>query len=111
MAQLEDLNRKRLEKIAELFRVFSEPTRLAIIQALKPGPKNVNQLVEILGTTQANVSKQLRMMYDANILARSREGNQVFYSIEDQFIHPLCELICDKLNRDSQTEGSQDYSI
>ena len=62
------LNRDSLERIAEVFRVFSEPTRLAIIQALKGGPRHVNELVEELGTSQANVSKQLRILYDARIL-------------------------------------------
>ncbi len=111
MAAVETINREMLEKIAELFRVFSEPTRLAILQALKPGPKNVNDLVAILGTTQANVSKQLRTLYDANILTRDRRGNQVFYSIDDDFIFPLCEMICDKLNRDKVSEGKQDFTI
>jgi len=111
VSKVETVNREMLEKIAELFRVFSEPTRLAILQALKPGPKNVNDLVIILGTTQANVSKQLRTLYDANILTRERRGNQVFYSIDDDFIFPLCEMICDKLNRDTESRGKTDFTI
>lgn len=51
------LNRQALEKIAEVFRVFSEATRLQILQELKAGPLNVTQLVEALKVSQANVSK------------------------------------------------------
>ncbi len=105
------MDRVALERVAEVFRAFSEPTRLAILQELKEGPRNVNTLVTALGTTQANISKQLRVLYDAGILNREKSGNQVFYSIDDDIVFPLCELVCNKLNRE-QTLGSRyDFSI
>jgi DNA-binding transcriptional ArsR family regulator len=94
------LSREALERVADLFRVFSEATRLAILQSLMSGTKSVNELVEELSATQANISKQLRVLYDAKILAREKRGNQVFYSIDDDIVRPLCELVCGKLNRD-----------
>ncbi|MGY8689399.1 MAG: ArsR/SmtB family transcription factor, partial [Verrucomicrobiales bacterium] len=63
------LSREALERVADLFRVFSEATRLAILQSLMSGTKSVNELVEELSATQANISKQLRVLYDAKILA------------------------------------------
>lgn len=105
------LDREALERVANLFRIFSEATRLAILQALIPGTKSVNELVEELGTTQANISKQLRILYDARILAREKRGNQVFYSIDDDIVEPLCNLVCSKLNRDAARSEVFEFSI
>lgn len=105
------LDRAALEEVAEMFRVFSEATRLAIVQELKSGEHSVNQLVEALDCTQANVSKQLRVLHDAGLLARQKRGNQVFYSINDDVIFPLCELVCDKLNRDARARSASMYAI
>ena len=104
------LDRQALEKIAEIFKAFSEPTRLQIIQELKAGPKNVSELVTALQTSQANVSKQLRMLYDMDILKKEKAGTMVFYAIDDDTVFPLCDLVCQKLNR-RQQRVVEDYSI
>ena len=105
------LDRSSLEKIAELFRVFSEATRLAILQELKHGPRSVTELVESIGSSQANVSKQLRILFEADLLHREKTGNQVIYSIKEEMIFQLCELVCDKLNRRARESIQFDYRI
>ena len=105
------LDRDALEKIAEVFRIFSEPTRLSILQSLKEAPKSVNVLVEEAETSQANVSKHLRVLYDAGFLNREKRGNQVFYSIQEELVFTICELVCDKLNRDAKTSESFEFSL
>ena len=92
-------NRKALEKIADVFRLLSEPTRLAILQELKSGPKSVGALVDSLQTSQANASKQLRILFDGGFLGRERDGANVRYYINDEVVLPLCELVCDRLNK------------
>ena len=93
------LNRDALEKIATNFRALAEPTRLAILQELKAGPKTVNELVDAIGLSQANVSKQLSVLRDAGFLGRAQRGTQAFYSIEDDMVMQLCALVCVRLNR------------
>ena len=95
------LDRDALEKIAGVFRAFSEATRLQILQELKAGPLNVTQLVEGLGVSQANVSKQLRVLHDAGIIRRKRLGTQAIYEIADPMTFALCGLVCEKLNREA----------
>jgi DNA-binding transcriptional ArsR family regulator len=102
---------KALEKIASFFKVFAEPTRLAILQTLRRGPASVNDLVEALPTSQANVSKQLKMLYEANLLDRKQQGTQVIYSISEPLVFSLCELACEKLNRSAKAESSIVYEI
>jgi DNA-binding transcriptional ArsR family regulator len=103
-------SRHALEKIAGVFRLLSEPTRLAILQELKGGPKTVGTLVESLNSSQANVSKQLRILFDGGFLARERDGVSVRYQINDEMVLPLCELVCRRLNKQVR-EALPHYSI
>jgi DNA-binding transcriptional ArsR family regulator len=96
------LDLKELERVADLFRVFSEATRLALLQELKEGPKSVGELVETLPTTQANVSKQLKALYDAKLVTRTKQGTSVIYSISEPMVFELCKLACEKLNRPAE---------
>ena len=103
-------SRQALEKIAEVFRLLAEPTRLAIIQELKAGPMTVGALVESLATSQANVSKQLKTLYDGGVLAREKDGASVRYQLDDEMIMPLCELVCERLNKQAR-KAAPSYSI
>jgi DNA-binding transcriptional ArsR family regulator len=99
------LSRESLEAVARLFHALAEPTRLAILQALKEGPRSVGELVESLGAKQANISKQLGLLFEAGLLARERQGNQVYYSIREAVIFDLCDLVCAKLRRDAERQA------
>jgi glycine/D-amino acid oxidase-like deaminating enzyme len=54
-----------MEPLAEYFKVFSEPNRLAVLQALHDGALNVTAVVEKTGLSQALVSKHLKLLTDA----------------------------------------------
>lgn len=111
MASHPDFDPKALEKIASFFKVFAEPTRLAILQMLRQGPSSVNEIVNALPTSQANVSKQLKTLYDADLLEREQRGNQVIYTINEPLVFELCEIACDKLNRQARINGEVIYEI
>lgn len=91
----------QLERVAFLFRAFSEATRLAILQELKERELSVSDIVERLPTSQANVSKQLKLLHDAGLLGRRKSGTQVLYRIADPLVFELCRVACEKLNRDA----------
>ena len=99
-----ELDRGSLEAVSRLFAVLAEPTRLALLQALKDGPRAVSELVIELNAKQANVSKQLGVLYAAGLLVRERDGNTVRYSIAEPMIFDLCELVCGKLRRDAERQ-------
>lgn len=92
------LNADELGRIADFFRAFSEPTRLALLQELKAGPRAVGELVEALPTTQANVSKQLKTLHTAGLVHRERDGVHVIYSIAEPVALELCRIACNKLS-------------
>lgn len=87
-----------LEHVAERFRVLGDATRLGVIRTLlDEGEQNVGQLVDRLGTSQANVSKHLRILHDAGIVSRRAEGTAAYYSVIDPSLLPVCAIVCDRL--------------
>ncbi len=99
MAGMLPLNDLALDSVARRFAVLAEPMRLRLIQALFEGEKNVGQLVLETGGTQANVSRHLQTLTQAQVLARRRDGLQVFYRVADTSIPRLCELVCGSLEK------------
>jgi DNA-binding transcriptional ArsR family regulator len=55
-----------------------------------------------LPTSQANVSKQLKLLYDAGLVTRRKQATQVLYGIAEPMVFELCALVCNKLNRDAE---------
>ncbi|MEP6670378.1 MAG: metalloregulator ArsR/SmtB family transcription factor [Chthoniobacter sp.] len=103
-------NRAALEKIAHSFRALSEPTRLLILQELKSGSKTVNELVEAIGTSQPNISKQLRVLFDGGFITKEQKGIFVHYEMQGDFVLRLCDLVCDRLNQQARASLTH-YSI
>lgn len=84
---------RQLEEIAGLFKMLGEPMRLRILQAVCKAPRSVGEIVETTGSTQANVSKHLALLAAAGILQREKNGQRVFYSVKEQLVVRLCELV------------------
>lgn len=86
-----------VQYITEYFSILSEPMRLRILNLLRDGEKCVQELVEATETSQANVSKHLKVMLQAGILSRRSVGTSAYYRVEDELIFELCNLVCDRL--------------
>lgn len=94
MSKLDD---RALQYVAKYFKALAEPMRLKVLNALQDGEKNVSQLTEMSGSTQANVSKHLSLLTDYGLVKRESRGNCVFYSIADPSVYELCELVCGQI--------------
>ena len=86
-----------VELIAGRFRALAEPTRIKLLDRLREGEATVQELTEIIGSTQQNVSKHLGVLRQAGIVRRRRDGNFVHYSIADEGVFALCEEVCGSL--------------
>ena len=89
-----------LEQVAARFRMLAEPMRLRLLNELRAGERTVTQLVEATGAGQANVSKHLGLLADAGMVARRKEGLNVFYFIADESLFELCDLVCSRLQKE-----------
>lgn len=83
-----------IEHIARRFKTLGDPTRLIILQALMAGPKTVTEIIVATGKGQANVSKHLAVLADADILTRTRNGTRIIYEVADPLLFKLCEIVC-----------------
>jgi len=93
------LSGELVEQIAQRFRVLGEPMRIRILDVLRDGEANVQELTDALGTTQQNVSKHLGVLHAAGIVTRRREGNRALYAISDESVFELCDTVCGGLRR------------
>jgi DNA-binding transcriptional ArsR family regulator len=94
-----------LELMAEKFRLLGDGTRLAILRAImQDGEKNVSQIVQATGHSQANVSKHLKQLAKARLLARRKDGLQVFYRLDDPAVEKICHLVCDSILKDLEEQ-------
>jgi DNA-binding transcriptional ArsR family regulator len=91
-----------LDLMAEKFRMLADPTRLAILRCLMPGERNVTQVVAETGRNQANVSKHLKMLAESGLVARRKEGLQVFYKLDDPLAERLCQLVCETIAEEAR---------
>jgi len=88
-----NLTDAELEKVAGQFRLLSEPMRLKILQAVCAKPLTVGEIVTATGATQSNVSKHLSLLSSAEIITREKNGQFVYYGINNPLTLKLCELV------------------
>jgi DNA-binding transcriptional ArsR family regulator len=86
-----------VQQVADYFSVLGEPMRLRILNLLRDGEQCVQDLVESTSTSQANVSKHLKVMLQAGIVSRRTQGTLAYYSVSDDLGFQLCNLVCDRL--------------
>ncbi len=88
-----ELNRV-FESVASYFGLLAEPARLRILNCLCGQERSVNQVVELVGLSQANTSRHLNLLYRAGVVDRRREGNSVIYRLVDPNFAHLCRTVC-----------------
>lgn len=81
------------EQVAQYFSLLADPTRLRILSCLCREERPVNDVVEQIGLTQANISRHLNILYRAGVLDRRREGNSVFYRVVDPNFVDICRTV------------------
>ena len=77
--------------VAELFRAFSDTSRVRLLSALTQAELNVNTLADIVGVSESAVSHHLRGLRQMKLVKARRVGKEVFYRIDDDHIIALFE--------------------
>lgn len=89
--------KNRAKQQADIYRVFSNATRLRILWALTDRELSVGEIAAKAETSLQNTSQHLRLMQDKGILISHREAQTIYYSIADsemvkRYLIPLQEL-------------------
>jgi len=92
-------NPKSIEIQAKLFRGFSDPSRLSILDALRDGAVTVNEIVEATGLSQPNVSNHLGCLRDCGLVVSEQQGRFVYYELSDKRVRKLL-MLADELLAD-----------
>jgi ArsR family transcriptional regulator len=93
MAQKEKFDMTIYELQTEISKTMAHPLRLAILHSLKDGEKTVNDLAEIFGASQSNVSQHLALMRQRQILKTRKTGSTVYYRVSSPKISQACDMI------------------
>ena len=102
-----------LNRIAEVLKAMADPTRLKILHCIHNQERCVSDILEVVGGSQANVSKHLSVLKRAGLVDCRRNGLNVYYRIIDEGVFSICSSVCDslelRLDREHQTiiEGRQ----
>lgn len=78
-----------LYDLADLFKVFSDTTRIKILFALMAEDLSVGDIAEAVNTSQSAVSHQLRILKQARLVKFRRDGKQVIYSLADDHVYTM----------------------
>src|ERR1700694_5306632 len=70
-----------MDELLAALRAAAEPTRLRLLVLCARGELTVSELAQILGQSQPRVSRHLKLLCDAGLLDRFREGSWVFYRL------------------------------
>lgn len=95
---MELLPKEMIEEAARRFRLLGDPSRLQLLNILSAGGElSVHEIVEASGQSQPNVSRHLGLLAQADIVARRRDGMQVYYRINDPSLSGMCLLMFGQL--------------
>ncbi|HLJ22248.1 MAG TPA: metalloregulator ArsR/SmtB family transcription factor, partial [Stellaceae bacterium] len=84
-----------MDSVLSGLRAVAEPTRLRLVLLCAEAELTVSDLVGILGQSQPRVSRHLKLLCEAGLLDRFREGSRVFYRLagEGALAPRLLELL------------------
>ena len=78
-----------LLRLAELYRIFGDGTRIRILYALFESEMCVCDIAMVLGMSLSAISHQLRVLKQARLVTYRREGKTVFYSLADDHVRSI----------------------
>jgi DNA-binding transcriptional ArsR family regulator len=76
---------------AKLFRGLGDPSRLAVLEALRDGSRCVTEVVAATGLSQPNTSAHLACLGECGLVTRERRGKFVYYAIGDKRVVKVLE--------------------
>ena len=87
-------------KLAALFKMFGDGTRVKILHALELNEMCVCDLAALLGVTKSAVSHQLKALRLTNLVKSRREGQVVYYSLADDHVKYILDIGFDHIHHD-----------
>lgn len=98
-----------MHDLITILKASGEPSRLRILAILRRHELTVSELVHVLGQSQPRVSRHLRVLSDAGLLARQSEGTSTYYRLDHDGVHAtLVRQILDAATEQTDDELARD---
>lgn len=81
-----------LSDLADLFKIFSDSTRMRIMYRLFDGPVSVGDIAESLDMSQSAISHQLRNLKKNKLVKSKRDGKSIMYSLLDEHVKLIIKI-------------------
>ena len=91
-ARQETVSEKELNWLSSLYKILGDPSRLKIVMALRNVEMCVCDLAAFLGLTESAISHQLRRLKDLALVKSRREGQVIYYSLDDEHVAELLNI-------------------
>ena len=78
-----------LYDVAELFKNFSDSTRIRILYCLIENERSVTEIADLLNMNQSAISHQLRILKNSKLIKNRREGKTIYYSLADDHVYNI----------------------
>ena len=91
-ARDEVIAEREIDRLAQTYKALGDPTRLKIVTALEGGEMCVCDLAAFLGLSESAVSHQLRRLKDLALVKHRREGQVLYYSLDDDHVAALLKV-------------------
>lgn len=88
-ARAEAIGEADLERLALTYKIMGDPTRLKIILALRGGEMCVCDIAAYVGLSESAVSHQLRRLRELALVSSRRDGQILYYSLDDDHVREL----------------------
>jgi DNA-binding transcriptional ArsR family regulator len=91
-ARQEIISERELDRLSLTYKVLGDPNRLKIVMALKNVEMCVCDLAAFTGSSESAVSHQLRRLKDLALVKSRRDGQIVYYALDDEHVSGLLEV-------------------
>ena len=86
-----NIEKEQVINLAELFKNFSDPTRIKILLSLYDKELCVNDIASNLSMSQSSISHQLKTLKQSKLIKGRREGQLIYYSLDDEHVYKIIE--------------------
>ena len=91
-ARSESIPERELNRLSSIYKVLGDPTRLKMAMALRKGEMCVCDLAALLELSESAVSHQIRRLKDLALVKSRRDGQILYYSLDDHHVVELIEV-------------------
>ena len=91
-ARQEIISERELDRLSLTYKALGDPNRLKIVMALKNVEMCVCDMAAFTGLSESAVSHQLRRLKDLALVKSRRDGQIVYYALDDEHVSGLLEM-------------------